>query len=153
MKIKYPFDEDDVIITEKMDGENTTTMRDKKIISFDFDSTLDNSHIQKYAMELRSRGFDLMICTSRFEPGYEHANKIFEWDSSDIFMVAEHLGIDRIIFTNMKDKSYILKDYDILFHIDDDIHEIISLHKMKINAVLFDEHWKENCEKIIQENK
>lgn len=124
----------------------------KKIISFDFDSTLDNPFIQEYAMELRSRGFDLMVCTSRFEPGYKHDHKVFEWDSADLFMVTEILGINKVVFTNMKDKALVLKDYDILFHIDDDHWEIFALNEININAVLFDENWKENCEKIIKEN-
>ena len=124
----------------------------KKVISFDFDSTLDNPIIQSFAADLKKRGFDIIICTSRFEPGFVHEHKWIEWDSADIFEVAEILDITDINFTNMRDKWLVLKDKDILFHLDDDNIEIMMLKENDMNAVLFDEHWKENCEKIIQEN-
>lgn len=124
----------------------------KKIISFDFDSTLDNPFIQDYALELRKRGFNVIICTSRFEPGYVHEFKHIEWESNDIFQIAEILDITDINFTNMRDKWTVLKDKNILFHLDDDNIEVEMLQENNINAVLFDENWKENCEKIIREN-
>jgi len=37
----------------------------KKKISFDFDSTLDNEHIQIFAKELIQKGFNVYIVTSR----------------------------------------------------------------------------------------
>jgi hypothetical protein len=124
----------------------------KKLISFDFDSTLDNHFIQEYALELKKRGFEIMVCTSRFEPYFVHEYKHIEWDSADIFTVCESLDIKKVIFTNMRDKWLVLKDHDILFHLDDDKIEVMMLQENNINAVLYEENWKENCEKIIKEN-
>lgn len=126
----------------------------KKTISFDFDNTLDHPYIQDYALELKSRGFHIIVCTSRYEPGFVHEGKWIEWSSEDIFQICEILGITDTNFTNMRDKYLYLKDReDLLFHLDDDNIEIIMLEDNNMKAVLLDADWKENCEKIIRETE
>ena len=123
-------------------------------VSFDFDGTLEFPVIQEYAKHLINNGIDVIICTSRYEPGYKHSWGGVEWRNDDIFNVADKLGINNIIFTNMKDKWLVLKDKDITWHLDDDNIEInIMNEQSNIKGILFDEKWKEKCNKTLFSKK
>lgn len=98
-----------------------------KKISFDFDSTLSKPCIQRFAKNLIKQGFDVWIITSRCLTGYG-----ILYDNSDLFLVAENIGIRRenIIFTHANYKYKFITD-DFLIHIDDDIHELEKITNVK----------------------
>lgn len=124
----------------------------KKRVTFDFDGTLDMKHVQEYAKSLMERGVEVWICTSRFEPGYEHEWGWKEWSNADVEQVAEELGIKKVIYTNMVDKWEMLENNDIIWHLDNDNIEIeIMNENSNIKGVLIEEGWKEKCEKILFE--
>ena len=86
-------------------------------VSFDFDGTLSRTDVQIYAKSLIDNGIDVWICTSRLEPSKAHRE---DWND-DLFLVSDKLKIPRekIIFTNLTDKSQILKDHNFIWHLDD----------------------------------
>lgn len=122
-------------------------------VSFDFDSTLDNPHIQNFALKLINEGFDVHIVTSR--PTLWSKYEI--WDNDDLYAVAKALNIPRekIHFTDYKPKKlFFEKNPDFIFHLDDDHVEIEQIaHATKVNAVLFDENWESKILEICEINK
>lgn len=79
-------------------------------ISIDFDGTLSRKDVQEFTKELIDLGVDVWICTFRTK----------EYND-DLYFITDSLGIprDKIIFTEMCDKSEFLDDSFIL-HLDDD---------------------------------
>jgi hypothetical protein len=120
----------------------------KKIVTFDFDGTIDAEDVQEYAISLMERGIDVWICTSRFESGIDWSGR--EWGNLDIEFVAKKLGIDKIIYTNMVDKWEFLKDSGVIWHLDNDTFEIDEMNiNSKIKGILIEEDWKEKCETLL----
>lgn len=124
-----------------------------KKISFDFDQTLDNEHIQNYAIELMNMNYEIHIVTSRPDK-WENKWKIkglpeVIWDNDDLYEVADRIRIKRenIHFTEYTPKyKFFEKNEDFIFHIDDDHIEIDEINnKTKTKAILFEQNWKENC--------
>lgn len=122
-------------------------------VSFDFDSTLDNPHIQNFAVKLMNEGFDVHIVTSR--PTHWTMDEV--WDNSDLFQVAEILNISRekIHFTDYKPKKlFFEQNSDFLFHLDDDHVEIEQIsHSTNVNAILLDENWEIKLNELCDMNK
>jgi len=98
-------------------------------VSFDFDSTLSSSVVQKLSIELIKEDHEVWIVTSRFEKCDSSGNNV---NNDDLFEVADELGIPRnqIHFCNMVNKWNYLKDKGFLWHLDDDSIELylIRLH-------------------------
>jgi hypothetical protein len=120
-----------------------------KKVSFDFDSTLDKRSVQKYALDLINKGFEVWICTSRLAP--ENANE--GWND-DLFLVSDKLGVERgnIIFTNYEDKSDHLNEKGFIWHLDDDWIELNQINKktdLKGVSVFGNNKWKSKCNKIL----
>lgn len=120
-------------------------------VTFDFDGTIDMKIVQEYAKSLIKRGVDVWICTSRFESGYEYIGGWRNRDNTDIEQIAEELGITKIIYTNMYDKWELLKNNNIVWHLDNDPDEITIMNDMSdIKGILFlKEKWKEKCENFL----
>jgi len=123
-----------------------------KKISFDFDSVLDNKHIQEFVKEL-VKDFDVHIVTSRPEiPKFKDT-----WNNDDLYEVSDNLGIDRdnIHFTEYDDKfKFFLNHPDFTFHLDDDLIEIEFINDYSdVIGILFDDGWKENCLKYLKYEK
>jgi len=121
-----------------------------KKVSFDFDSTLDRKDVQIYASELLKKGFEVWICTSRFESS-KAPNLVW---NDDLFEVADLIGIKRehIIFCNMINKSELLKNQDFIFHIDDDDIELFTIEEDTDVIPIFlteNKRWLLDCEKAI----
>jgi hypothetical protein len=121
----------------------------KNKVAFDFDCTLDKSHIQDYAAELIERGLDVWIITARLSP--EESQR--DWNK-DLFEISDALGIIRenIIFTAYCDKYEIIKDNDFIFHIDDDWTELelIKEHTDCIPVSSFgNKYWRYECDQAI----
>jgi len=102
------------------------------IVSFDFDSTLSETPMQKLAAKYIKLGADVRITTSRadYMEGLQFSNH-------DLFEVAESLGIDRekVKFTNFDDKYKFVKDFDM--HFDDDEQEINLINEFPGKCIGF----------------
>jgi len=93
-------------------------------VSFDFDSTLDTSVMQKIAHRHIQFGDDVHITTTR----HTGPNK-------DLYEIALRLDISEknIHFTNHQDKVHFLKTFDI--HYDDDEHEIDLITRSELTCL------------------
>jgi len=130
-------------------------MGKKTKISFDFDSTLSRPDIQDFVKELTRKDVEIWICTSRFEDGIDETGK--NWNK-DLFLVAKNLDIpiERIIFTNWKDKKDYLENIDFLIHLDDDYVELDKINKYtktKGISVTNTTQWKKKVLKILNNKK
>lgn len=131
-------------------------MKNNKV-SFDFDSTLSRVDVQDYARSLSNRGFEVWICTSRFENCKDYIWRKFEEDChKDLRKVATELSIpeERIIFTNMQDKWSKMEElgFEPLFHLDDDYIELNGINRnlKTVKAVsCIGGGWKKKLEKIV----
>jgi hypothetical protein len=86
-----------------------------KRISFDFDGTLSEPHIQAVAKRAIQDGHKVYITTARFK------HSAFPFINKDLHQIAESIGISptRIRFTDGTEKNQWLHDFDIHF---DDCH-------------------------------
>lgn len=131
-------------------------------VSFDFDGTLSRGDVEVYAKDLINRGVEVWIVTSRMSDE-DIANSFQPWirpnSNLDLWETAERLGIprERIKFTAHVDKIEFLKDKDFVFHLDDDVYELIEIMSsgdfcQPLNVDYFS--WRENCEEALKkENK
>lgn len=101
-------------------------------ISFDFDDTLSELPMQELAKKYIKLGAEVYITTSRAE--YKDG---LEYNNSDLFEVADKLGIKRqnITFTNYDDKYKFVKEYDL--HFDDDDNEIALINEFPSKCIGF----------------
>jgi len=125
-------------------------------VSFDFDGTLSRKDVQKFAKELVNKGFEVWVVTSRYSD--ESAkSKAWWWilnQNKNLFDVTNECGIreEHIHFTNGVDKILYLKDKGFLFHLDDDIDELMSILDGKDKCVPLNVNhsdWKENCLELL----
>ena len=126
-------------------------------VSFDFDGTLSRKDVQNFAKSLVNSGYDVWIVTSRIatEPALKKGWHWIERQNQELYDVAESVGINRenIVFTEFVDKIEFLKDKGFIFHIDDDVDELMAILNSKdscrtVNVDHFE--WKENCENILK---
>lgn len=133
---------------------DATTNLSGKVISVDFDGTLDTEVIQDLVLQLKQRGADIIITTRRFDDEtlihyLSHPRNLkaaikaqtqFKsplTSNQCIYDIADRLGIPRenINFTNMilKGEYFDNKYFELrLFphvHIDDDIEEVENIHR------------------------
>lgn len=107
-------------------GKNSSELSKIKA-SFDFDGTLENKHIQRFAKELIDKGAEVWVITTRwgdnekYQKWYLTSTNV-DLTNDDLREVTNELGIpeERIVFTNMEDKWRYLKDQNFDFHLDDD---------------------------------
>ena len=122
-------------------------------VSFDFDETLDNEDVQKFAIELIKRGVEIWIHTARF-PESEVRPR---WND-DIYKVMYNIGIPRtnVVFTEMYDKYIFFKDKDFIWHLDNSSSTIkiinertntIGIHYITISK---GNNWKKKCLKLLK---
>lgn len=102
-------------------------------ISFDFDSTLAETRIQRLCKKLIEDGHDIWITTSR--PLWVGINNTVKVENRDLFKVAKDLGIieEKIQFTQGVDKWKFLDGFDI--HFDDDRIEVELIEENLPNCV------------------
>lgn len=125
-------------------------------VSFDYDNTLTTKEVQYYAQKLINLGYEVWIVTSRFHSDLARENNWW-WiveQNDKLFKVADILGIRRenIHFTNMKPKVEFLIDKDFIFHLDDDLDQLVDILNEKIeckpiNVEHFD--WLNTCNQIL----
>lgn len=131
-------------------------MKIKKKISFDFDSTLDNVHVQKYAKKIM-HDYEIHVVTlrpSKWIQRWKNKNKTLNiWYNEDLYEITDMLKIKRenIHFMFNVPKYEFFKDKDFLFHLDDDYTEVYEINKYtKTKAILFDDNWEDNCNKNLK---
>lgn len=137
------------------------------IVSFDFDETLDRRDVQEFAMDIKNKGHEIYICTSRYSdtdapkawfPQYKSA-KVTGFND-DLYRVADLLEIPKsnIIFTNMVDKVRLLEGRNIRWHLDNDDLEIMQLRRAEnggapVPTGIFldwDGEWKYKCWSLLE---
>lgn len=126
-------------------------------VSFDFDGTLSRKDVQEYAKSLVNSGLEVWIVTSRIatEPALAKGWHWIERQNKELYDVADQVGIkkENIIFTEFVDKIQFLKGKDFIFHIDDDVDELMAILNSKdscktVNVDHFE--WKQTCESFIR---
>lgn len=125
-------------------------------VSFDYDFTLSRKDVQEFAKELIDKGIDVWIVTSRTSTeDIISRNWYWSFNQNEIlFQTAEECGIskDNIVFTDHKDKIIFLKGKDFVFHLDDNVNELMEIKKSGDNCIPLNvDHfsWKENCLEIL----
>jgi hypothetical protein len=110
----------------------------KTNVSFDFDDTLSEKEIQKYAIELGNRGYNVLVHTNRPAMFFK-----------DVFSVASKCGIpyDNIRFCGENGKEHFLEDLEYAFHLDNDKKTYCR------NLVVYDIDFRKNCELKIKEHE
>ena len=100
-----------------------------EIISFDYDGTLSTEKGKQLAKDLISKNVNVIIITAR------NSNE----DNSDIESTAKKLGINKIVYTNQRDKwSFIIKE-KVLIHYDNNQEQIDKINeKTKAKGILFE---------------
>jgi hypothetical protein len=133
-------------------------MKNKKV-SFDFDETLSRKDVQNFAKQLVADGYEVWIVTSRFatEPALEKGWYWVEKQNEELYEVANSIGIkkENIKFTEHVDKIQYLRGQGFLFHLDDDVDELIVIMESgdsckPINVNYFD--WENACMEILKLN-
>jgi len=128
-------------------------------VSFDFDSTLSRSDVQKFAKDLVNEGLEVWIVTSRFDDE-TGMSKNWHWikgQNQRLFDVADECGIkkENIKFTCMESKSLFLEGKGFVFHLDDDDIELMDILETKdsCRAIHVDHfEWEETCRDILNKN-
>jgi len=120
-------------------------------VSFDYDSTLSRSDVEKYAKDLINRNIEVWICTSRYSPSNAPRK---DWND-DLFLVADRVGIKRehIIFTNFENKSEHLNNKGFKWHIDDDSIELSFIKTdtdLKPIFLYGNKKWQSDCENALK---
>jgi len=97
-------------------------------ISFDYDGTLSTKKGKDLAAKFISEGKDVRILTARDSNG----------DNTDLESTANDLGIEKIYYTNGRDKwSFVLK-YGIKEHYDNNKEQIDKINeKTTARGILF----------------
>jgi len=103
-----------------------------KRISFDFDQTLSELHIQEIAKAFMAIGYEVWIVTARTFSNEFNTNQ-------DVYRVAKSLNIpeSRIVFTNGSLKWTTLENLQVDMHFDDMPDEVNMIEiKTNIKAIL-----------------
>ena len=125
-------------------------------VSFDFDDTLDKSHVQSYAQILVNKGIEVHIVTSRMSD--DKMFPIIGWNT-DLYEISDAIGIKRehIHFTNGGWKrEFFLKNPDFLWHLDNDFDEIVKLKQTAVKPIsVLTSSFVTKCNRLIKnyENK
>lgn len=124
-------------------------------VSFDFDHTLSQPHVQEFAKELLDMGIDVWVVTTRYDVNHLHKYAMhYSPTMDDLWEVVDTLGIPRwkVRFTNMEWKYTYLNDTEFVFHLDDSQHELTraeynkcSVPMIQVNSSSF----KNKCLRLI----
>lgn len=104
-------------------------------VSFDFDSTLTEPHVQEIAKALILAGHYVRITTSRPSKSYPIIGEPeCYFNNNDLYEVMREIGIDDVVFTEGRYKAEFLQDFDI--HFDDDLSEIEEIKEKCKNCMV-----------------
>jgi len=126
-------------------------------VSLDFDSTLSREDVQEFAKELSLIGHEVWITTSRqdTENALARGHHWVERQNEQLYEVASKCWIkrDHIKFTEFVDKIEFLEGKKFLFHLDDDVEELVLIAESNDDCVPVDVNlpgWKEKCIEILK---
>lgn len=128
-------------------------MNKKVYCSVDYDSTLSRKDVQEYVKELITRGIEVWVVTSRYDDLHKHKYN-FAANNDDLWAVIDELGIPRwkVRFCNMEDKANYLMNTNVIWHLDDDYNELMSIQNTHIPTVgiqVESGSWKSKCERLL----
>ena len=129
-------------------------------VSFDYDGTLALPNIESYCKDLIDRGnIEVWVVTSRVSD--KTIDKTFQpWKkpnwNKDLWETCERLNIpkERVIFTEHVDKIEYLRGKDFIFHLDDDIYELMEILESEDKCIPINVghyNWREHCEDAIND--
>ena len=116
-------------------------------VSFDYDGTLSLSYVEEFAKELVDKGYEVWVVTSRADDEPTNLN-------NDLWESCKRIGIPKtqVKFTKFVDKIEFLKGNNYLFHLDDDLYELITIMESKDSCKPLNvghSDWKENCIEVL----
>ena len=130
----------------------------KNKVSFDYDGTLALPNIESYCKELIDRGdIEVWVVTSRVSDETiknTHQPWLKPNSNDDLWETCERLNIpkERVIFTEHVDKIVYLRGKDFVFHLDDDIYELMEIMESEDKCIPINvghHDWREHCEDAI----
>ena len=99
-----------------------------EIISFDYDQTLSTDKGKELAKSFIEKGVEVIIITAR------NSND----DNSDIESTAKQLGINKIVYTNGRDKWSFVQKNKVSTHYDNNKEQIDKINEKTISkGILF----------------
>lgn len=136
-------------------------------LSFDFDHTLSQPAVQRFARQLVDEGWELWIVTMRFASQTHLARYQQEqgdtgeaWTGNeDLFQVAKALGIPkrRVIFTNWQWKSRFLARQGFILHVDDCKYLLGEIRKKRLPLKALNcwnnQRWQKVCRDVLRRRK
>ena len=111
----------------------------KKLITIDFDDTLcyndnvkvENEKLIKLINSLPEDSYEFYIVTAR----NKEYDKIFAQNKIDKFVKKYKLPIEKIVYTDGKEKGEILKKLKSKLHVDNDLDQIKSCKEFNIKTI------------------
>ena len=122
-------------------------------VSFDYDCTLSEPHVQVIAKSMVYAGHDVWIVTARCDDRpYLKGAALINSLNRDLFTVAERVGIptDKIVMTEGEFKHKTIVKLDIELHFDDVAEEVHLIHLAGRNALLM---WDSECISYIRHDQ
>lgn len=105
-----------------------TTKLATEVISFDYDGTLSTDKGKELAKGFIEKGIEVIIITARNSDD----------DNSDVEATAKKLGIDKIIYTNQRDKWSFIQKYKVSTHYDNNKEQVDKINeKTNSKGILF----------------
>lgn len=99
-----------------------------EIVSFDYDGTLSTDKGKEIAKDLIAKGVEVIIITARNSSD----------DNSDIESTAKELDINKIVYTNARDKWSFVQKYKVSTHYDNNKEQVDKINeKTKTKGILF----------------
>lgn len=126
----------------------------KPVVSFDYDGTLSQTSVQRYARRLEKEGIEVRVVTRREE-------KIeFPYYNDDLRVDAKFVGASDVHYTEGKQKSDWFNEHEggliptPVFHLDDDPHELETSDESNVIFVdVTDPNWRTRCDEILAQFK
>lgn len=127
-------------------------------VSFDFDHTLSQPHVQEYAKKLLDAGVDVWVITTRYDENHLHKYAMdYPPTMDDLWEVVDRLSIPRhkVRFTCMEWKYTYLTGTNFIWHLDDNAHEIrrAQYNSCKVPMVQVQSNtWLKKCDRILSKH-
>jgi hypothetical protein len=115
-------------------------------VSFDYDDTLSEPEVARYAASLRERGFDCWIVTARPET-----------QLSDVRKAAKRMGfnLQHIVAVDGYPKWTYLRQIQPVWHLDDDIVEISMINAQRSTKGIrfgMNPDWMDQCNALLAQH-
>ena len=95
----------------------------KEIISFDYDGTLSTDKGKELAKSFIEKGIEVIIITARNSTD----------DNSDIESTAKDLNINKIVYTNQRDKWSFVQKFKVSTHYDNNKEQVDKINEKTIS--------------------